>query len=787
MEALKNRRLKQAIVVLTVVLSLLVCASVFLSYLLFNRQLQAQLESTNIELLHQIDHKLALMLKNIDKSTIQLLKSEEVVRFFDHDMNDAQSQNNAYRIATAFSNVINSDEYIFSIDLYAYGKRRLFSGNEIGSGEADAWYKTFESFDGYYTWLPTRKLPISRASVSIYRSVVTLVRTYPLLHSPGARRGAIAVNIKEDMLYSLIRNTSAAAEGETFIVDRDGVVVLHEDKRMLGERLDQVSYIRDILGRSNGEGAFRVEIDGADASAFYLNSEYTGWKIVRLVPEAQLNKPLEALRNGLLAIAAALFVIAAILAVMVGRWTFKPVNRFLHAMSHQLTAHPKYKANRKIADEFVYLESTVKDILSDSESLYKQVNESKPMLKWQLLTELLSDYRKNFKNVVPYMDLLGIRLYSGSFIVMCAEFDDKSDFPSSRDMHLYAYALCNVAEELINAETRGVAVELDRGTCAVIISFDDGDAERHVMRAVAVADLMRTFVQEYFKRTITVGIGEPVDSINDIHASYQQASEALAYKLVLGGNSIITRDDIAIDSRPQFNRLFAATDGILDAFRLGDSEKLRRLVERWFDSFAEHNAPPEMIKQLIVHCLMKSAAVAGEIGVDTETWFPNSDVYDVLQRYERLGELRDFLTEMLDLGIAKVKEKRGGRERNDTIDRMLRYIQEHYMRSDLSLNLLADEFSLSVSYLSKMFKEQMECNFIDYVMDIRMCKAKELVERTDEKIRDIAEKVGYTNVNSFVRIFKKSTGLTPSEYRERKKETPRLQEGTLHGREKLAD
>ncbi|NRF95703.1 helix-turn-helix transcriptional regulator [Paenibacillus frigoriresistens] len=98
---------------------------------------------------------------------------------------------------------------------------------------------------------------------------------------------------------------------------------------------------------------------------------------------------------------------------------------------------------------------------------------------------------------------------------------------------------------------------------------------------------------------------------------------------------------------------------------------------------------------------------------------------------------------------------------------MTAFIDAHYMHSDLSLNYLASEFKLSASHVSRIFKEHMERNFIDYLMDIRMRKAKELLAGSDLLIRDVSEAIAYTNVNSFVRIFKKSTGFIPGEYRER--------------------
>ncbi|MGO4275466.1 helix-turn-helix domain-containing protein, partial [Paenibacillus sp. TAF58] len=264
-------------------------------------------------------------------------------------------------------------------------------------------------------------------------------------------------------------------------------------------------------------------------------------------------------------------------------------------------------------------------------------------------------------------------------------------------------------------------------------------------------------------------IGDSI-SFNDTHLSYKQSIEALRYKLVMGGNSIITNEEITSGQSPQFYRFYAMTDGIVASVKTVDSDKLQQQISKWFELFAEQNVPPEMIMQLIVQCLMKVATVAAEIGVDVGEILPGRDMYDMLNQYEQLGHLQQYTMEALEYIIERIREKRNIREKNDVIDKVLLYIQQHYKRNDMSLNLLASEFRLSVSHLSKLFKEQMECNFIDYLMDVRMNKAMEQLVSTDEMIRTIAEQVGYSNVNSFVRIFKKITGLTPTEYRAKHKE-----------------
>lgn len=767
MGRIHNKRLFNAIVMLSAMLLFLVCSSIFITYIFFNGQLNRQLTATNMELLKQQEHKLNLALQNIDKQAIQLLRNDEIIRFFEYELSEQAMRNNRYRITNMITNVINSNDYIFSVDFYSYVQNRLVSGNILTEQDLQQdfqWINQFRHYDGYSNWMPTRKIQLSRSNYPIFRNVTTLVRTYPLIHSPAGRKGAVAVNVKEDVLFDLIRNSSGDDVGETFVVDREGVVVLHHDKSKLGKDISEFPYISSMMEAAEDEGMFSSNVEETESSVFFVKSNYSGWSILRVVPDMQMTRPLESIRNALILLALVLFIAAAISAAVIGRWTYKPVNRFIQSMSQHLKVTTSKKPYR---DEFQYLESTVQEILLDREQLQKDMHESRPYIKWKLMTDLISGNRNSLAPLQSLMTRIGASLHSGQYIVMSVEFDNRQDIPGPRDLTLYCYALCNVAEELINAENLGLATETGSGKAVILMSFEDSEDEQRVMMwAVSVADLLKDFVQEYFGRTVTIGIGEAVRELKNLHQSYKSSSEALRYKLVTGGNTIITVDDISSEPSPKLYRLVAMTDHILAAVKLQDNDKMRHQVRRWFELLAEQSVPPELIVQLVVQCMMKAATAAAEIGVDQSSLFPEQSLYERLSQYERLDQLENFTAEAMNSIIELIRQKRNGRERSEVIDKVLLYLQEHYMRNDLSLNLLASEFGISVSHLSKLFKEQTECNFIDYLMELRMNKAKELLSGSGEKIRRIAEMVGYSNVNSFVRIFKKITGRTPTEYRE---------------------
>lgn len=104
------------------------------------------------------------------------------------------------------------------------------------------------------------------------------------------------------------------------------------------------------------------------------------------------------------------------------------------------------------------------------------------------------------------------------------------------------------------------------------------------------------------------------------------------------------------------------------------------------------------------------------------------------------------------------------------IDHILDYIVSHYSEA-ISLQLLAEKHYISESYLSRIFKQYTGKKFIDYLTEIRIDKAKELLIYSSLKTNEIANAAGYTDQRYFSQIFKKVTGMTPSEFKQNAKKT----------------
>ncbi len=131
--------------------------------------------------------------------------------------------------------------------------------------------------------------------------------------------------------------------------------------------------------------------------------------------------------------------------------------------------------------------------------------------------------------------------------------------------------------------------------------------------------------------------------------------------------------------------------------------------------------------------------------------------------YEEFGTCIDNLKiSLFEQRVSDAAEPEKQEER--TITGITRYLQEH-LAEEISLSVLAEQFHLNPQYISQLFKSEIGVNFLAYLTNIRMEKAKKLLLATSLSIAEVAEQSGYRDYRVFTKAFKKSEGITPSQYR----------------------
>ncbi|MCR4568680.1 MAG: response regulator [Pseudobutyrivibrio sp.] len=141
----------------------------------------------------------------------------------------------------------------------------------------------------------------------------------------------------------------------------------------------------------------------------------------------------------------------------------------------------------------------------------------------------------------------------------------------------------------------------------------------------------------------------------------------------------------------------------------------------------------------------------------------SSDVRNQIEKVDSESVI-PLVREMLAVAISKRKNEVGKQSRSQ-LSAAMKYVDEHYSDSNLTLNQVAKEVNISPSYLSAMFSRENKTTFVEYMTAKRMEAAKAMLRNTGDKTQDIADKVGYKDSHYFSYIFKKTYGISPKEFR----------------------
>lgn len=281
---------------------------------------------------------------------------------------------------------------------------------------------------------------------------------------------------------------------------------------------------------------------------------------------------------------------------------------------------------------------------------------------------------------------------------------------------------------------------------------------------------MKKILKSYDNIRYFGGVGNPVNRLREIPFSFENASHAFAHRYLVKESLILDCRDIEEGIYTEQENFdikdmnFKQIDRskIREFLKFGEREETVYFVEEFFKDVGSSALKSNMFRQYIVmdvyFCIaefLESLAFSKE---EIEAPDANSGV---MQNPENsIGYLIRIICRALELRDKTVSNRYG-----DVVNEVVRYIEENYSDEELSLNVLASHVNFSPNHLSMVFSQQMGQTFIRYLTTYRMNKAKELLRCTGKRSSIISMEVGYKDPHYFSYLFKKTQGMTPTQYR----------------------
>lgn len=747
---------------------IVIISTIVLSYRYSMSQLEEALLDTNIALLHHIDQKVGQQLDEINRLTLNLATNKDVVWFME-SASAAEGAGGGYiefqSLQSQINQLLHTNPNLYSIYLYSKRNDSVMTESTRSKTQQffdNGWFVQFQDMKNYFTLVNTRKV---KYNSGIIKNMITFVRNYPMISKAQERKGAIVANIDEMKLQKLMKSPEMEGEGAiTFVIDAENKIISHPDKNLI---FTAVSEHYQNVNLNLDQGQTRWSRGDANSSVYYVASSYTDWVYVRVIEEININSSVKAMRNTFFITAIVMFVLSFVLVMVYNRFAFQPVDRLLNTVSMQLKS---FGNNRTVSEKSIdYLEQHFTRVMTDYKDMQKEMRDNRLVLKWRFLMEIVMGFRTNYETEKSYFELFGIHLYPHHYMVFTSEIDQDQENPlSTKDLNLYLYIISNVGEELIQGEARGVSMILNENQCTFIVSFEDQNLEKNQLLGLSLIDLIRQTVKGYLKRTVTIGVGNLYQQMEHIHKSYKESLQSLEYKIIMGGDAVILYENIQISSTlTDYMNVFARLELVFEALQSGHALQSEEHIRVLFAEAFRYNFSPEMFNQLSMQIILQSIKIVSDQGVDVHDVLNSSNnVQTILNQNTGLQQMQKYVTDLIYTLGDRLAEKRNNKGKNQIIEKIDKYIHEHFSDNSLSLNMMAHKYNISMSYLSKIYKEYTGNNFIDELIRVRMEHAKTLLEGSSITINEISEKIGYSNTYSFIRIFKKHTGVTPGEYRD---------------------
>lgn len=276
------------------------------------------------------------------------------------------------------------------------------------------------------------------------------------------------------------------------------------------------------------------------------------------------------------------------------------------------------------------------------------------------------------------------------------------------------------------------------------------------------------------------GIGQPVARLRELEESFREAERALAARFTMELNRIIsvedirmaqnvdTLDDIEITSFGEIEKTRTMLEKFLNN---GAEDEIDEFVDVYINELPEENLKSVLMRQYIImdaYIVMMSFCEKIE-GIEGEMQAQSEELKNSMKTIQTLEEIKNYIR-MLLKKIIGVRDTISGRRYSDIIEIAKDQIRKTYMSDEISLNTIAAEVGMSPSYFSSIFSKEMGKTFVEYLTEIRMDRAKELLMCSSMKTSEIGYEVGYKDPHYFSYIFKKTQNCTPKEFRARGKE-----------------
>ncbi|SDB99654.1 AraC-type DNA-binding protein [Paenibacillus sp. UNCCL117] len=728
-------------------------------YFVTVRTIEQETNRANLAMLKQVQLNMDNILKDAERLSFDIAFNPDIQLLANsQETNWINKQYEVSQIVKDFKRMNITNGYIDNF--YVYFKNLDAVISSTAASRSNYMYPILANKDiEYEQWIDTLQNAYSGRYISIGNKAdstedsgaLAYMRSIPISNSEKPL-ATIVILFNKERFTEMIQNIQSAQYGSTFILDEDNGILASTASFHLSDilQVDELKSSDNMLVKGKGKESLIIS---------YTKSDVSKLKYVSIVRREIVMEKSEFTEKLMIASIILCLIFGGAVSVLLTWRNYNPVRNLIRIVQNGKIKNSYDRSSNEY--EFIY--EAIQEALQEKEQINQKLKQQSSVVRADFLQKLL---KGKFGNISVHHNAfyaLDMQFISGDFIVVLLSIEDKGKLISlgigddfEAKSKLPSFVITNVFEELLGQGYKNFVTEIDE-KLVFLVNLGDPESVDHVQKLVNITEELQGFFEKYYNMTLTISISDPHTGIHGMQEAYQEAAEALEYKLIAGTGKIISFQNLKNNVRDYFYPL-EKEQKLVNCIKSGEFEKAKQLLDDIIRSnFMDGTPTAEMTRYFMFDLASTIVKTVKEIYA--------AEPVEKLFECETVAELQEEITNTLSSVCERIQSKAGNRS-YELSRSIIEFVNSHYGEVTLNVAMIAENLGITPNYMSKLFKEQTGEPLPDYINKVRLEKAKVLLRDEKLNISDAAVKVGYLNSNALIRSFKKYEGVTPGKYKE---------------------
>lgn len=705
-----------------------------------------------------IEHNTLILKNTVDRYENQFrLVESSMLRFYFNDRlrllfeYGDQMNYDAANVLKTDMNAVLSNEMLLLNNFFIMSRNRSIVLEKGGVEEENALFSKYYVSDAYsptfwrqqldedYT---SRVFPAAEfVQYSFDKSVKPLGKMFPfVIKNKFTNQYMIAALLDADAMFQTLH-----------IADENRFLIMNDKKMTLYQSLPVKETVPDTKTAAVLGGATitteQGHFDHQNSYYFYMRGSISGLTYVNVIPVQMISNQVERLTMVLLSLLVAAVLLSIAISVLLSVKFNNPIQRMLELVQ---SGGVRLGVRSKIR-EFELISSNISYMMDANKALDRDLSRKNKILQnYGYISKINNTYQWNdihelLETSKPFYMVVFQLTFTEQFRRMAAEDQAKASHYMKEFIHFH------VGERFGDA----VTVQMEKNSVSTLIFSAHEPQDVQIM----LTELKEVFDRDRQNCCLTISFVPILRTHADISSAYEETQAMIQNRMLGTDTQIITK---AYPEEDVYLLLSGREQELYASLQLAQEAKAVDMVIRILHELEERQSSACQFIRFGKEATMKVIKALLAHNVDISGLLNDHNPFQRVEACASREEYEALFRGMIGDAVRLIREKKEGQD--PIRDFVFDYVKEHY-GEDISLELMADKLNLTRSYLSTYFREKTGMTFTDYLNELRISRAKEMLLDSEARIQEVAMRIGYHNVNSFIRMFKRISGQTPGEFR----------------------